>query len=379
MRRACASLTTEGLRQMPKKLLLLLLLLLATIALAQDPRIKTGDTLRMTCEEEPTLNKEYTVTQQGMVLVDFLGAVKVEGMTEREAAKAISDRLVNERILRRATVTVRIARTNVAPVTYRGAVRQTGQEPYRDGLRLSDIVKKAQPRDDTDLARIEVRNKDGKAQTVDFTRFDPATNASNPLLQPGDTVTFLVKTAPGLVVVLGGVERPGGVTWERGMTVRTAIAKAGGLAALGVASAVRLERQGQQPLTLDLTDAKSDAPVHEGDRIIVSTKEERAYVTVSGAVMGGGFIEHKPGMTLSQAITTAGGLRPDANPQKVRLTRNGESRSTTYVWTDLTSGRATDPVLNSGDKVMVDAKSQRRNELLQTLTMLALLYILIGR
>ncbi len=364
---------------MHKCLFLLAVALFATTAIAQEAKIKVGDRLKMTCEEEPTLNKEYTVTAQGVILVDFIGAVHVEGNTEAEAVRIVSARLVDERILRRATVTIRIVNANVAPVTYRGAVQATGQEPHRTGLRLSDIVRKARPREDTELARIEVRSRDGGTKYVDFTRFNPESNANNPLLQPGDTVTFIVKTAPGLVVLLGGVERPGGVTWERGMTVRSAIAKAGGFAALAVNTSVRLERQGQNAVTLDLSKTGVDMAVVEGDRILVAMRENRSYVTVSGAVKKGGFIEHKPGMTLTQAIEAGGGLRADANPEKVRVTRNGQSQAVTYRFNELKAGRTTDPVLNAGDKVMVDPKSMPKADLLKSLTMLALLYILIGQ
>jgi protein involved in polysaccharide export with SLBB domain len=364
---------------MHMRLFVLAVALFATTALAQEPKIKVGDRLKMTCEEEPTLNKDYTVTAQGVILVDFIGAVHVEGNTEAEAARIVSARLVDERILRRATVTVRIVSSNVAPVTYRGAVQSTGQEPHRAGLRLADVVKKARPREDTDLARIEVRGRDGSTKLVDFTRYDPETNANNPLLQPGDTVTFYVKTAPGLVVLLGGVERPGGVTWERGMTVRSAIAKAGGLTALAVETSVRLERPGRNAVTLDLSDPSVDVPVQEGDRILVAMRENRAYVTVSGAVNKGGFIEHKAGMTLTQAIEAGGGLRADADPERIRVTRSGQAQAVAFRYSELKSGRATDPVLNPGDKVMVDAKSMRRTDVLKSLTMLALLYILIGR
>jgi polysaccharide export outer membrane protein len=351
----------------------LLALLLPLLCLSQVPaKIKVGDVLRMTCEEEPTLNKQYTVTDQGMILVDFLGAVHVEGNTEAEAARIVSSRLVDGRILRKATVTLKIVSTSVAPVTYRGAVRQTGQIPHREGLRLSDVVEAAGARDDTDLARVEVRRRNGDISFVDFTK-------DNPELQPGDTVTFLVKTAPGLVVVLGGVARPGGVEWQKGMTVRGAIEKAGGFAALAVTTAVRLEREGQPPQTLDLSGDQQGPEVREGDRIVVGVRENRLYVTVSGAVANGGFIEFRPGMTLTQAIEAAGGLRADAKAGAIRLTRNGQSQATQHDFAAIRAGRATDPVLNSGDKVMVDARVERKNELLKSLTMLALLYILLGR
>jgi protein involved in polysaccharide export with SLBB domain len=364
---------------MLKRILVLATLFAATVAFAQEPaRIKAGDTVRMTCEEEPTLNKEYAVTAQGMILVDFLGAVKVAGLTEPEAARLLADRLLNERILRQATVRVKIVTTTVAPITYKGAAKATGQEPFREGLRLSDIVRKAQPTDDTDLSRIEVRGAAGPV-FVDFTKFDPATNANNPLLKPGDTVTFVVKTAPGFVVLLGGVERPGGVTWEQGMTVRSAIEKAGGFSSLALNTNVKLERDGKPTQTLDLSRNNVNAAVLEGDRIIVSMRAERQYVVVSGAVVKGGFIEFVPGMTLTKAVANSGGLRGDANPSVVRLTRKGQEKSVTYSFEALSTGKAPDPVLNAGDKVMVEAKRTSKTDILKTITVIALLYILIGR
>ncbi len=363
---------------MLRRFVLLVVSLLAAVVFAQDAtKIKAGDRVRLTCEEEPTLNKEYAVSAQGMVLIDFLGAVKVEGLTEAEAARTIADRLISERILRQATVRVKIVNTTIAPVTFKGLVKVTGQEPFKEGLRLSDIVRKAQPTEEADLTRVEVRG--ARTLLVDFTRFDPATNANNPLLAPGDTVTFLPKRAPGLVILLGGVDRPGGVTWERGMTVRSAIEKAGGFASLAVVSNVRLEREGRPAQTLDLSKPGVDAPVQEGDRIIVSMKEERQYVQVSGAVAKGGFIEFVPGMTLTRAVTAGGGLRPDANTKSVRLTRKGEEKSVTYDFEALARGTVKDPVLNPGDKVMVEAKRTGKKDILYSLTVLALLYILLGQ
>ncbi|MCG9894752.1 MAG: polysaccharide biosynthesis/export family protein, partial [Fimbriimonadaceae bacterium] len=42
-----------------------------------DRKIAPGDKLRMTCVEEPSLDKTYTVTADGLMLIDFLGAIQV--------------------------------------------------------------------------------------------------------------------------------------------------------------------------------------------------------------------------------------------------------------------------------------------------------------
>ena len=80
---------------MLRALILSVLVLAAAFAAAQDATIKPGDRLRLLCEEEATLNREYTVSDAGIILVDFLGAIKVEGLTEQEAALAIAKQLID--------------------------------------------------------------------------------------------------------------------------------------------------------------------------------------------------------------------------------------------------------------------------------------------
>lgn len=366
---------------MTKLLTVLLMLVVSVFALAQDAeKIKSGDKIRLTCEEEATLNKDYTVTEQGIVLVDFLGAVKVEGLTEQEAASTISKKLVDERILRSATITVTIVESLRDPVVFRGAVGVTGQSVYKDGMRLSDVIRLAHADEKTDLTRIEIRSRDGKVTFVDFTKFDPATNENNPLLRPGDTVIFPEKTRPGLIIVLGGVKNPGGVEIEPDMTVRSVIEKAGGFSPVAIRSSVKVERTGAAPVTLDLTKANIDMVLKVGDRVIVPIRNQRSYVQVFGAINDPGFRDLIEGMTLSEAIAASGGTLAGSKRSRVRLTRTGAERLVTMHDLDaIEAGLAEDPVLQPNDKIYVDKPGSKSMEILKSIVMLALLYILIGK
>lgn len=361
---------------MLRPLILSILVLAAAIVAAQDAKIKPGDRLRLLCEEEATLNREYTVSDAGIILVDFLGAIKVEGLTEQEAALAIAKQLIDDRILRQATITVKIVASKSRPIIFKGAVAVTGQADHFKEMRLSDIVRLVFADEKTDLTRVEISTIEGKKTYIDFTRFDPATNENNPLLRPGDTVTFFAKQRPGMIVMLGGVVRPGGVDYEPGMTLRRAIAKAGGMTSLAVATRVKVERDGRPAVVLDLTRPGTDMLLLEGDRVIVEVRDQRRYVHVTGAVVRPGYVEYRRGLTLSEAIEESGGTRPGARRGSVKLSNSGDGRTTREYNLD---GLVIDPVLAPGDRIRVDGSSSRNLDVLKAITVLAILYILIGR
>ncbi|MBL8066679.1 MAG: polysaccharide biosynthesis/export family protein, partial [Chthonomonadaceae bacterium] len=154
-------------------------------ALAQSSgeRIKALDKIRMTCLEESALNKTYKVTKDGVILVDFLGAVEIGGLTEEEAGKLISNKLVNDRILRDATVSVvRVnsegtGSTTTPPalsVKLSGAFREQKSIPHQEGLKLSTVVQTADAT--ADLTKVKVKSFDGLIVTYDCTK--PETDVS---------------------------------------------------------------------------------------------------------------------------------------------------------------------------------------------------------
>ena len=81
-----------------------LVLSLVLVVCAWAQAIRPGDKLKLTVKEEPQLNKEYTVNKDGIILVEFLGAVEVAGLSPEDAAKKIAAQLEKDRILRVATV-----------------------------------------------------------------------------------------------------------------------------------------------------------------------------------------------------------------------------------------------------------------------------------
>jgi protein involved in polysaccharide export with SLBB domain len=368
---------------------------LAASAFCQDRVLRPGDRVRLVVEEEPSLNRDYTVTRDGMLVLSFIGAVEVGGRTPAEASRRIADRLVEERILVNATVRLTwVEQTMSAPIRFSGAVKLSGEMPWREGLRLADVLKLAEPTLAADLKRIEIKPVVGAPLVVDFSRFDGKEEAFNPTVRPGDEIRVPIAVAPEEVFVLGGVIRPGAIPLSAGMTVRRAIAAAGGFGPSGDASRVRIERGGVALVTLDLTrlarwseqaerlPIEVDPPLLAGDRVVVSIRDRIRFVVVEGEVGKAGTVAYDEGMTISQAIQKAGGATARARLDRVQISRLVSNRPvrTTVNMERVARGFSGDVQLLEGDTVIVPAAPRSRSRgFLEGVAGAILLIFLIGR
>jgi polysaccharide biosynthesis/export protein len=361
-------------------ILLLFALMLALSATAQETRVlRPGDHVRVVCEEEPSLSQEYVITQDGLIVMPFLGAIEIVGLTEHAAAQRISQSLIEQRILRRATVTVRLAPPKEQPIRFSGAVRKSGELQPRKGLRLSDIVEMAQPTDAADLMNVEIRTGDGKLLVVDFTRYDGRASEHNPEIRSGDRVVFPVAARQEDVLVLGGVVRPGAIPFRAGMTVREAVQAAGGLDAQGNAEEIRLTRDNKVLRSVNWLNDDEDAVLQAGDVVQVPLVHRRRYITVKGVVGDPGPIEFREGLTLTEAITAAGGPAKGANLRAVVIQRADEGRRETHRidFEAIQKGKGQDVALTANDTVEVP--SVRRHEHTGTIVRAAGLFLLFMR
>lgn len=322
--------------------------------------VKPGDNVNVVCEEEPSLSKDYTITRDGYIVMQFVGAVNIAGLDEPTAGAKISATLIEQRILPKATVRLKVLGTKTALIAYGGAVSRTGDIFPRPGLRLSDIVAAAQPTPAADLERVRITTADGKDLIVNFKAFDGKDMSHNPELRAGDRVFFDLITRPLDVMVTGQVARPGAVPYKDGMTLRSAIAMAGGLSAIGDPKTVRLEHAGQ---VRDIDLGQEDAPLQAGDRIFVPEQKVLTYVNVEGAVVTPRRVPFREGLTLSQAVEAAGGTVPKADLSKVQIVRavDGKNQTNALDLSSIYAGKSGDMPLRPNDRVNVPMMGARRS------------------
>lgn len=363
------------------KIAALLLMMLAFVVgafptPAQDKIVKAGDKVKLTCEEEPSLNREYTITKDGYILLSFVGAIQIGGSTEQSASDKVAAELVKQKILSKATVTIRLVLPD-APVKFAGAVVNVGELPFKAGLRLVEVVRIAQPTEVADLERIEITSATGDKIVVNFAQFQGIRDEYNPALKPGDVVMFLIKEKPKEVFVLGAVGNPGAQPWTEGLTLRQAIDRAGGMGTQGDKTRVSIDREGKI-VVYDLTIASADALLVDQDRIMIEVVRERRFVFVDGQVKRPGSVEFSEGKTISQAINEAGGPLGSAAMNRVKLVRKNAVTEEIVNVDRINQGFAPDMPLLPGDNIIVPKKSPKLDPLKIGAGVL-LMFLLFGR
>lgn len=339
-------------------LILAILLGLAALAVSQSTPfrpLRAGDVVRVLSDDEPSLSVERSVGRDGMVLLPILGALPAAGKLADELADLISQRLEARGGSGRG-VEVRLVRSTATEIEFFGAVRRTGTVAMREGLRLGEVVKAAEPTAAADLEAIEILGADGGRLVADL-EADPG----GPLMRAGDTVYLPIATRQTKVTVVGAVRRPGIVRFRAGLTVRGAIEGAGGLTGHGDSKRVQVVRDDALRLVLNLEDAARDEPLERGDIVQVPPAEQAGFVTVFGAVMKPGIVQIRPGVRLRQVLQEAGGPVFWAATERVVVRRASGQRVEQRV-VDLKKvekGLAEDPVLTSGDIIEVPVNVPR--------------------
>lgn len=211
------------------------LLLVGTSELGgAEYRIGPRDRLAVKVFEVPDLNVERRVSEEGTVALPLLGDFAVGGSTALEAASRL-ERLLEERYVQRATVSIEILEFRASPITVIGSVQRPGPLEVAGRVSLLEALTAAGGLTGGPGKAIHVlrRASNGLSDqiTIDadalLVQGDPKVNIP---LFAGDLVNVPVATDV-TVFCLGEVEQPGAVTFrstER-ITLLAAVARAGGL------------------------------------------------------------------------------------------------------------------------------------------------------
>jgi polysaccharide export outer membrane protein len=199
-------------------------------ALAAEPLLGPGDTVRVTVFDDPSLTTEARLSLQGTLAFPLLGEVAIGDRTPSDAAKIISDRLKQGRFLQDPRVSVALVEVRSRRVMVMGHVVKPGQYAL-DGTneRLIDILALAGGRAETGADNVVVTRRTGEPKTFEVNiaeMYRKGDLTSDLRLEGGDVV--YVPEAP-VFYVYGAVQRAGVYRLEPATTVRAALSVGGGL------------------------------------------------------------------------------------------------------------------------------------------------------
>jgi len=270
---------------------------------SQGYRIGVGDQLHIVVARADELTGDYQVAEDGKITLALIGDVVARGKSDEEVGAAIAEALRSQ-YLQSPEVIVTVANVVGRKATLTGAVAKPGFYELRNGREtILDLL----------------------------TRAGGITEDASP------KVFF----TPGIEGAKSGPQ--------------VAMASTSGAVQPGLLASTE-----DKPIEIDLTDLYQgrtvpalQLPVRSGDVIFV---KEGGQVFVDGWVEDPKPYPLKRAMTLTQAVTKAGGLHFAASPASITLSRedaNGVVRDYAVDYNALRSGSEKDIYLEPGDKVHV--------------------------
>ncbi|MDE3201701.1 MAG: SLBB domain-containing protein [Acidobacteriota bacterium] len=281
----------------------------AVLGAALPAPLSSGDMIVVNEVNEPMVHTVARVSDEGTASIPLAGDVKVAGLNETGAARAIEAALIAKGMLKHPQVTVLVTSYVGQDVSILGEVQRPGVYPYTAHHRLLDFIAAAQGLAHTagSLVTVTPRDPDAKSIAVELHEAD-AGGEHNPELRPGDTVQV---NKAGLVYVVGDVMRPGGFAVDpaQHVTVVQAITLAWGPtqnAALGKALLIRDEKGGRMVTQLDLKrmlrGQDPDLPIHDRDIIFVPDSMARNLLnrTMESVIQSAAGVSIYAGLVYSQ-------------------------------------------------------------------------------
>lgn len=205
-------------------------------------------------------------------------------------------------------------------------------------------------------------------ETVDiYTYLTEGVRKGDIRLENGDAI--VVRPLLGRVALDGKVRRPGLFELKPGENFDALLIYAGGFGSSAYKSLVTVKRNGEKEreiLDLDVVDFSTFEP-QDGDEIQVSNILDRFSnrVIINGAVFRKGEYQLTEGLTLSQLIEKAEGLRGDAFLDRITIYRTNDDFSQVTIPVDLNklkAGTTEDIVLVKEDVVSISSIYDLREE-----------------
>lgn len=273
-------------------------------------------------------NSEYflTVTREGAINFPDIGPIVVSGLTFAAMRELIFERVAEQMIGVRASVTLGELRTIrvfvLGDVERPGSYTVGGLSTMTNALFASGGVRTI-----GSLRNVALMRNGERVTTLDLYDLLLSGNTSNDArLQPGDTI-FVPPVGPR-VTVDGEVRRPAIYELRGDTSVAALIGLAGGFNAAANRTTVKLERvvpnRGTTVQDLDLSATGTPGvAARDGDTIRVLRNLDRLEraVRLSGNVYQEGLYEWSPGMRLSDLLPTPDYVRPFSDLNYVMIRR----------------------------------------------------------
>lgn len=238
-------------------------------------RLGGGDLINITVFQNPDFNGDRRVTETGEITFPLVGAVSIGQLTVQEAEQRIAQKLSEGQFVVNPQVSIVPIEMRSAQISVIGLVGKPGRYQLEsrntrltDALSMAGGIVQSAPSvslNGGDLVVLKgVRDGRSFSKKIDLREiFVKGNDELDVLVAGGDTI--YVDRAPQYYVY-GEVQRPGVYKIETGMTVRQALAQAGGLTPRGSQNGIQIYRKnGEGQETIIKPDL--DQPLLDNDTL----------------------------------------------------------------------------------------------------------------
>lgn len=222
-----------------------------------------GDLVEVAVLGQPEFTTRAKVRTDGTIALPFLNAVPVSGETVIACAADITARLITGGYYHRPVVSVEIAGYASRYVVVLGEVGVPGIVPVDRPYHVSEIIARSGGLRETGADFVVLRHGDAPEQRLNYSALGSGDAPKDPVVEPGDKL--FVPVAPTFSIY-GQVNAAGTFPIKGVMTLRNAIARAGGLRENGSEGRAKLIRDGKH-VHLDRT-----TEIMPGDVIIIGER-----------------------------------------------------------------------------------------------------------
>lgn len=222
-----------------------------------------GDIVEVSVLGREEFKPRVQVQADGTVQLPYLRSVKAADMTVLRFRDEVARLLRNGGYYTDPVVNVAVASYASRYVTVLGEFATPGLLPVDRNYRVSEILARAGGARLTAADDIILTRADGQQAVLPIALVASGGLEQDPFVQPGDKL--YIATAPNFYIY-GQVAAPGAFKVERGMTVRMALARGGGLTDRGTTKRISVYRNGEK-IKADL-----DMAVTAADTIVVGER-----------------------------------------------------------------------------------------------------------
>lgn len=276
---------------MKRHLILAILIVLAALSasaqnsalplLSSETAIGPRDVLEVRVLEDQTISGRAVVNDDGQIILNVVGKVRVAGMTASEV-EAHLRQLLESKYITKATVSVQVSEYGSKPISIVGSVHSPGRIGAGGGITLIQAITQAgglTPGYGKELYILRTGNNGLSEQlSIDIEELMVTGNPDlNIPLAPNDLINVPVDT-PVTIYVMGEVMKPGKAQFRRSQTptLLQAIADAGGPTDRAAKTAIikrTLSGGKQERLVINYRDIikgkKQDVVLQDNDTVVL--------------------------------------------------------------------------------------------------------------